>query len=105
MKIQVLGVKRLAGIAKESGNPFEMCTLLAVVPIEQVSGKNFSVQGYGYEVGEMDVDPDALKQFENHKYPCVMDLTTETVMGRNNKLSQIVTGTTTQPAVKSVSNG
>ena len=104
MKIQVLGVKRMTGTAKESGNPFDMATLLAIVPIEQVAGAKFSVQGFGYETGEMVLDPDALKQFENFKYPCALELTLEIVNYRG-KITQIVTGTSTPQPVKAVSNG
>ncbi|ALQ52062.1 hypothetical protein [Nitrosomonas ureae] len=104
MKIQVLGVKRMSGTAKESGNPFEMAALLAIVPIEQVSGSKFNVQGYGYEVGEMLLEPESIKQFEAFKYPCALELTMELVNYRG-KISQIVTGTTTPQPVKSVSNG
>ena len=104
MKIQVLGVKRMSGTAKESGNPFEMATLLAIVPIENVSGSKFSVQGYGYEFGEMLLEPDCIKQFESFKFPCALELSMELVNYRG-KISQIVTGTSTVPPVKSVSNG
>ena len=104
MKIQVLGVKRMSGTAKESGNPFDMGSLLAIVPIENVSNAKFSVQGYGYETGEMLLDPECIKQFESFKYPCSLELTMEIVNYRG-KISQIVTGTTTQPVVKSVANG
>jgi hypothetical protein len=104
MKIQVLGVKRMSGTAKESGNPFEMASLLAIVPIENVSNAKFSVQGYGYETGEMLLDPECIKQFENFKFPCALELTMEIVNYRG-KISQIVTGTTSVPSVKSVANG
>ena len=104
MKIQVLGVKRMSGTAKESGNPFEMGALLAIVPIENVSNAKFSVQGYGYEVGEMVLDPAAIKQFENFKFPCALELEMEIVNYRG-KITQLVTGTSTPAPVKAVSNG
>jgi hypothetical protein len=99
MKIQVLGVKLMKGLSKESGNPFEMCSLFAVLPIEQVTGAKFSVEGYGYEVGEMAVEPSAVKQFESFKYPCILELTQEAVLYRG-KITQVVTGTTSQPQVR-----
>jgi len=99
MKIQVLGVKHVSGIAKESKNPYSMATLLAVVPIEQVSGANFKVEGFGYEVGEMQVDEKAISQFSGFKYPCMLELILEPILYRG-KMDQIVTGTNT-PALKS----
>ena len=104
MKIQVLGVKRMSGTAKESGNPFDMASIFAIVPIEQVSNAKFSVIGYGYEVGEMPVEPSAVKQFENFKFPCALELTMDAVLYKG-KITQIVTGTTTPIPVKSLSNG
>ena len=104
MKIQVLGVKRMTGTAKESGNPFDMGALLVIVPIENISNGKITIIGYGYETGEMLLDPECIKQFESFKYPCALELTLEIVNYRG-KISQIVTGTSTQPVVKSVANG
>lgn len=104
MKIQVLGVKRMSGTARESGNAFDMGSLLAIVPIENISNSKITVVGYGYETGEMLLDPECIKQFENFKYPCALELTMEIVNYRG-KISQIVTGTTSVPPVKAVSNG
>jgi len=104
MKIQVLGVKRMHGTAKESGNQFDMASLYAVLPIEQLSGAKFSVEGFGYEVGEMPLEPSAIKQFENFKFPCALELTLDAVLYKG-KISQVVTGTTTPAPVKAVSNG
>lgn len=103
MKIQVLGVKHVSGIAKESKNPYSMATLLAVVPIEHVSGANFKVEGFGYEVGEMQLDEKAISQFSGFKFPCMMELTLEPILYRG-KMEQIVTGTTST-TLKSASNG
>ena len=104
MKIQVLGVKRMSGQAKASGNQFEMASLLAIVPIENVSTAKFSIEGYGYETGEMLLDPECLEQFKAFKYPCALELDMELVNYRG-KISQVVTGTSTPAPVKSVSNG
>ncbi len=104
MKTQVLGVKRMNGIAKESGNPYDMASIFVIVPIENVSKGNLNIVGHGYEVGEMPLEPEAIKQFENFKFPAVLDLTLEPLLYKG-KISQIVTGTTSAPPVKSVSNG
>lgn len=104
MKTQVLGVKRMHGTAKESGNPFDMASIFVIVPIEPTNSAKFSIEGFGYEVGEMPLEPEALKQFENFKFPCAIELTLEPVLYKG-KISQVVTGTTSVPPVKSVSNG
>lgn len=104
MKIQVLGVKRMHGTAKESGKEFDMGTLFVILPIEQVSGSKFSVEGYGYETAEMLLEPSCIKQFESFKYPCALELNLELTNYRG-KISQVVIGTSTQPVLKSASNG
>ena len=101
MKTQVLGVKRMNGVAKESGNPYDMASIFVIVPIENVSKGNFTILGYGYEVGEMPLDPEAIKQFEGFKYPCAIELTLEPVLYKG-KISQVVTGTTTAAPPKAV---
>ena len=104
MKTQVLGVKRMHGIAKESGNPFDMASIFVIVPIESTKSERFSIEGFGYETGEMPLEPEALKQFENFKFPCALELTLEPVLYKG-KISQVVTGTTSTAPVKAVSNG
>lgn len=104
MKIHVLGVKEMKGTAKESGNQFDMGAIFVIVPVENVSSAKFSVKGYGFEPGEMPLDPSALEQFSSFKYPCTLDLILEPSLYKG-KISQIVTGTATQPIVKSVANG
>lgn len=98
MKANVLGVKRIEGRAKETGNPYDICTLLMILPIQTGQAGTASISGYGYEVGEMTLDPAALPQFSQHKYPVQLDLIIEPVLYRG-KIDQLVTGTTTQPAI------
>ena len=104
MKTQVLGVKRMHGIGKDSGNEYDMASLFVIVPIEPVNKETLKIEGYGYETGELQVEPKALKQFEGFKYPCALELTLEPILYKG-KISQIVTGTTSVPPVKSVSYG
>lgn len=103
MKTQVLGVKRMHGIAKESGNPFDMASIFVIVPIEPTKSEKFSIEGHGYEVGEMPLEPDVIKQFENFKYPCALELTLEPVLYKG-KISQVVVGTSTVAPPKAVNS-
>lgn len=98
MKVNVLGVKRIQGKAKETGNPYDICTLLAVLPIQTGPAGPATISGYGYEIGEMTLDPEALPQFSNHKFPAMLELTIEPVLYRG-KIEQLVVGTTTQPVI------
>lgn len=76
MQFQVIGVKRIEGNAKATGNPFDMCRLYALVPIEQGSGK-VKVTGYGLEVGEMELDPACLEAFSKIQLPAKLELKTD----------------------------
>ena len=76
MQFNVVGVKRIEGTAKASGNPFDMCRLYAMVPIEGAEGKT-RVTGYGMEVGEMDLDPAVLGDFAKIVFPAKLELKTE----------------------------
>jgi hypothetical protein len=73
MKFHVIGVKRIEGTAKASGNPFDMCRLFCLVPIEIGAGKT-KVSGFGMEVAEMELEPEALQQFAGLKFPADVEL-------------------------------
>lgn len=77
MKTTVIGVKRVKGIGKESGNPYDMCRAICLSPIEPMSGEKMSIQGFGYEVAEVNLDPEALPAFGNLKFPCHLNLEVE----------------------------
>lgn len=76
MQIQVIGVKRVQGNAKATGNPFDMCRLYALVPIEPGAGK-VTITGFGLECGEMELDPGALPEFAKIQLPARLELKTE----------------------------
>lgn len=76
MKILVAGVQRIAGIAKASGSPFDMCNLLALTPIEIVNGKT-QINGAGFKQMEIPLDPQCLPLFMNQKFPVLLDIETE----------------------------
>lgn len=80
MKMPVIGVKKVTGNAKESGAPFTITRLLVLVPVEPVTSKNFQVAGYGSEVAELELAPEALAEFGHLKHGsvAVLELVTET---------------------------
>ena len=91
MKLNVLGVKRIIGKSKANGSPFDMCRLLASVPIDVGGTDKFQVTGYGSELAEVNLDPACLPSFAGVKFPCVMDLTTDSRPFRG-KFETVVTG-------------
>lgn len=90
MKLNVIGVKRIKGTSSKTGNPFDMCRLFALVPITSQGGKTL-IQGHGFELAEMELDPDSLSTFSRLSFPCELELSTDTrpFMG---KLETVVIG-------------
>lgn len=73
MKLMVIGVKRIEGKGKESGLPFDMCQLYGLVPVDVAQGK-VRVSGFGFEVAEIELMPEALPQFATLKFPLELEL-------------------------------
>jgi hypothetical protein len=90
MKLNVIGVKRIKGTSSKTGNVFDMCRLFALVPITSQGGKTL-IQGHGFELAEMELDPAALVSFSKLSFPVDLELQTDTrpYMG---KLESVVTG-------------
>lgn len=100
MKLNVIGVKRIKGTSSKTGNEFDMCRLFALVPITPAGGKTL-IQGFGFELAEMELDPAALQSFRQIGFPVELELTTDTrpFMG---KLETVITGfVSPAPALKS----
>lgn len=76
MKFNVVGVKRIVGTAKASGAAFDMCRAYCLVPVELSQGKT-QVSGYGSEVAELELVPEAMPQFAGLTFPALLDLVVE----------------------------
>lgn len=77
MKAFVIGVKRIAGTSRKSGNEFDMCRVMIGSPIQAVQNDSLTVQGFGYEVNEIPLDVEALAQFRTVRLPAMVDLETD----------------------------
>jgi len=91
MKVTVIGVVRMSGIGKESGKPFDFAQLRYLRPVEPVSGPKFSLAGFGYETGDMDLEKEALSKFGQCQFPCSLELEVENVPTRSG-LKAVVVG-------------
>lgn len=89
MRVKVIGVKRVRGI--KEGRPYDFSKISYLRAIEPVATETFNVQGYGLEVGEFDLDKDALLKFSDLKFPADLDLTVDNVPTRRG-LQAVVTG-------------
>lgn len=76
MKVLTLGVVRMSGTSMKSGSPkpYDMTRISYAVAVEPVNTEKRQLQGYGYEHRDVDLDPAALPQFKDVKFPCVLDL-------------------------------
>jgi len=82
MQLTVIGVTRMSGIGKESGKPFDFAQVHYLRALDVVSGEKFSLSGYGYEAGKMDLAIEAIPKFGAVKFPAVLDLEVDNVPGR-----------------------
>jgi len=101
MEMMCIGVKGVAGTAKATGNPFEMCSVRVLVPIERGKFGTVTITGAGFEEAEVQCDPRAvaaLSAFDG-KFPLRLTLITEQRFYRG-KFETVCTGA--QPLVAAV---
>lgn len=90
MRVQAIGVKRMSGIGKESGKPFDFSKLTILRPLEAASTEKFQLAGYGFETSDLDLANDAMPQFAQVKFPANLDLVVDTVPARSGLRSLVV---------------
>jgi hypothetical protein len=91
MKMHVIGVSRMSGIAKATQKPYDMAKLLCLQEVQLSAKETFQRAGYGYEICEVDLDPLCISQFAAVKFPAMLECKTDNVM-RYGKLQSIVVG-------------
>ena len=76
MKINVIGIKRIAGAKSKAGNPFDICSIFGHVPIEVSSSEKMTVSGKGFELAEIPFDPNEfdMTAFSSLKFPSFIEL-------------------------------
>lgn len=90
MRVQAIGVKRMSGIGKESGKPFDFSRLTILRPMETAATEKFQMSGYGFETSDLDLANDAMPQFAQVKFPANLDLVVDTIPGRQGLRSVVV---------------
>lgn len=91
MEVMAIGVFRMSGKSKESGNPYDFSQLLYLKPIEPVARETMQLRGFGYEVSKADLANDSLEKFGHVAFPARIELLTDTIPGRNG-FRTIITG-------------
>ena len=97
MKMTVAGVQRVHGTSGK-GSAFDMCNLIALVPVEAFNNGKVDVSGAGFKVMELPLDHAALPHFLTLKYPCGVELLTEP-RPRSGKLETVVVGMAAAPSL------
>lgn len=67
MKVIFVNAIEMQGKSKKDGSPYHFATLRYAVPVEPVSRENLMIRGFGYEVKELSLDPNAVPAFVNVK--------------------------------------
>lgn len=74
MRVKALGVYRMTGISKKSGNSYDMAKLVIQVPCEIVATQTMKRIGHGFSAKELDLEVDALDKFAQFQFPCELDV-------------------------------
>lgn len=74
MRVHALGVYRMNGTSKKSGNAYDMAKLVIQVPVEVVANQNMKRIGYGYDSKELDLEAESINKFAQFQFPCDLDL-------------------------------
>jgi hypothetical protein len=101
MKVFAIGIAKNSGISTKNsskGKPYEMVALLILTAIEpgegnskdkktgEETGGTWKREGYGFQVSEITVAKEAFESFKDVKFPCDLDVVTDTqpMFGRMN---------------------
>lgn len=91
MQVMAIGVFRMTGKSKDTGNPYDFAQLMYLKPIEPVARESMTLRGFGYEVAKCDLANDALEKFNQVGFPARIEIETDTIPGRSG-FRTIVTG-------------
>lgn len=95
MKVRLIAVSRISGIAKATNQPFGPLFMLSILrPLELVDSPKFKQHGNGFGTTEMQISEEVFNKFVKLTIPeggVVLELTTEMEMGRRGP-ETVVTG-------------
>ncbi|MBS1156614.1 MAG: hypothetical protein H6R07_2538 [Proteobacteria bacterium] len=79
MKALVAGVSRMKGIAKKSGNPYDMANVNTLTASQSAKTESFTKIGYGFEISQIQCTNDAVEQFAafQGRFPLELELITD----------------------------
>lgn len=80
MRLNIIGIKRIKGDKSKAGNPYDICSIFGLVPIEQSMSEKMTVTGKGYEIAEVPFDANEFDhvKFSGLNFPLQIDLLMDT---------------------------
>lgn len=107
MKVFAINVNRNSGVSTKkdpSGRPYEMASLQMLTDFEpgegsKADGSSWKREGYGKQVIEIPLKPEALREFKDVAFPCEIELITdsEIIFGR---MTTVVVGLSKPSSVR-----
>lgn len=94
MRALVLNAKQSKGVSKKDGSPYEMYTITVSLPLKPFSSSTYQMNGFGHDIAELPLDPQAYAKFSELKESRVLDLQMESAIMFGD-LKQVVTGFST----------
>lgn len=74
MKVHFIGVARRYGTSSKTGKQYDMCMLSYAVVIKPNVTQSMNYSGFGYEVKEVELDPNAMNHFALCKLGEIVDV-------------------------------
>jgi hypothetical protein len=92
MNIYILGVSRRTGVSDNGkGNPYDIARLNTMTPLTSRDNEHNKYVAGGFAGAEIEIAPEAVKQFLDLDFPDFYDVETDSVI-RSQGLTTIVTG-------------
>jgi len=96
MQAIAIGLSKMAGTSKGTGNQYEMHRLTIIIANKNVSSAKFNKVGLGYEPMDLPVAEVAFPKLQSLIFPCRIDLTMDHEP-RGGKVEAVVAGFTGTP--------
>lgn len=88
MRVHAIGVVRLSGKSRNTGNDYDFAQLYYLRTIETRTGANSTADGAGQEQASLDISLLAFPKFKNISFPrsgLMLDLIVENIPSRNGR--------------------
>lgn len=95
-KIKFLGIIRRSGVAKDSGNSYDMMTLSYIVVVNQGKFGGMTVEGIGYDAQEMSLEEGTYFEIKKANPKALSDMWIDVQVDLNNPSRSKIAGFSTE---------